>query len=138
MFEIAVQRQFNATHAIVVAGQREPVHGHDWHVQAIIAGPHLDANGLLCDFHAVEAALDAIVQPWRHAHLNSCEGFSSAKLEPTAENVAFLIAQGLDKALKSQLPQGAALACVRVTEAPGCVASYIPTPPDRGEHQELP
>src|SRR5690606_16287926 len=57
MFEISVQRTFSAAHAIVVRGRREPLHGHDWRVTIVVAGNDLDADGLLCDFHALEAAL---------------------------------------------------------------------------------
>lgn len=124
MFEITVRTTFNATHAIVVGGQREPVHGHDWEVLATIAGPTLDDEHLLCDFHAVEAALQAIVDPWRHAHLNDAAAF--AELEPTAERVAEAIASRLADALEGVLPTDAAVSAVRVTEAPGCVATYLP------------
>ncbi len=125
MFEITVQAGFNAQHAILIGGEREPVHGHDWLVEATIAGPTLDAEGLLCDFHAVEAALSAIVKPWIHADLNHDEAFRGRKLEPTAENVAVVIATELERALDGRLPEGARVSRVSVTEAPRCVATYL-------------
>lgn len=127
MFEVTVQRRFNALHAIVVGGHREPLHGHDWLVEATIAGPALDGEGLLCDFHAVEAALEGVVAPWAHTDLNASVAFGGANLEPTAENVAFVVAGELARALAGRLPAGARVACVRVTEAPHCVAAYRPT-----------
>ncbi|MFI4881752.1 MAG: 6-pyruvoyl trahydropterin synthase family protein [Phycisphaerales bacterium JB064] len=126
MFEVTAQRRFNAQHAILIGGEREPVHGHDWLVQATIAGPELDSEGLLCDFHAVEAALGQIVSPWNHDNLNLCEAFRGRKLEPTAENVAFVIATELAMALDERLPRGARVARVSITEAPDCVATYFP------------
>lgn len=126
MFEVTAQTTFNALHAIVIDGQREPLHGHDWLVRATIAGPTLDGDGLLCDFHAVEAALERIAEPWRHRSLNDCEPFRTRGLEPTAEHVAFVVAQGLASLLRDTLPRGARVARVRVTEAPHCVATYAP------------
>ena len=32
MFELEVRRIFSAAHAIVIRGEREPIHGHDWQV----------------------------------------------------------------------------------------------------------
>lgn len=126
MFEITVQAGFNAQHAILIGGEREPQHGHDWLVEATIAGPTLDAEGLLCDFHAVEAALRAIVEPWIHGDLNLAEAFRGRTLEPTAENVALVIAAELERALEGRLPEGAGVSRVAVTEAPRCVATYLP------------
>lgn len=129
MFEITAQTSFNAQHAILINGEREPVHGHDWVVKATIAGPTLDGEGLLCDFHAVEAALRRIVEPWNHDNLNHSEAFRGRSIEPTAENVAMVIASELHAALRPNLPAHARVARVCVTEAPRCVATYIP-PPD--------
>src|SRR5690606_34763268 len=30
MYELKVQREFCAAHALMIKGQREPVHGHNW------------------------------------------------------------------------------------------------------------
>jgi 6-pyruvoyltetrahydropterin/6-carboxytetrahydropterin synthase len=127
-YEITAQATFNAQHAVLIKGNREPLHGHDWVVRATIAGPTLDGDGLLCDFHAVEAMLRSIVGPWNHDNLNHSEAFRGRKLEPTAENVARVVANELARALKATLPQGARVAKVAVTEAPNCVATYIPAP----------
>lgn len=130
MFEITAEATFNAQHAITIGGEREPLHGHDWVVRATIAGPQLDREGLLCDFHAVEAALRGILGPWNHDNLNSSEAFRGRKLEPTAENVAMVVAHELARALKDTLPGGARVARVAVTEAPRCVATYLPPQED--------
>ena len=55
---ISVQRRFMARHAVTINGQEEELHEHDWHVRIEVAGP-LDDEGLLIDFHLLEAALDA-------------------------------------------------------------------------------
>lgn len=123
MYELTIESVFSAAHAIVIAGQREPIHGHDWHVTACIAGPNLDADGLLVDFHAVEAALHAILLPFRNANLNDTPPFN--RTNPTAENVAAYIASSLDARLpRPQLDNPPRVAWVRVTEAHGCAATY--------------
>ncbi len=124
MYEITVEATFNATHAILIKGEREPIHGHDWRVVVTLEGAELDTEGLLCDFHEVESVLDQIITPWRHAHLNDLVAFQG--LEPTAERVSETLARSLSKGLQGRLPDTARVARVAVTEAPGCVATYLP------------
>ena len=117
MFELSVQRVFSAAHALMLAGRREPLHGHDWRVTVVVAGETLDTDGLLCDFHALQAALDEIIAPFCNANLNEVEPFT--RLNPSAEQVARHIADRLAPAL----PPGVRLSRVSVTEAPGCEAT---------------
>lgn len=124
-----VQSEFCAAHALTlggVGGTREPVHGHNWRVEAVVEGPDLDQDGLLCDFHAVEAALATVIAPLDNADLNTAPPLEG--LNPTAEIVARVICEGLAAALKGQLAPGARVARVSVTEAPGCRAEYQPEP----------
>lgn len=123
MFEISVEAQFAAAHAISIAGVRETVHGHNWHVTVIVAGPTLDGDGLLCDFHTVESALRDLTSRFHNQDLNGLPPFRDG-LNPSAENIARTIAEELGAAL--DLAPHAAIASVRVTEAPGCAATYRP------------
>jgi 6-pyruvoyltetrahydropterin/6-carboxytetrahydropterin synthase len=120
MFELTVERVFSAAHAILIGGVREPVHGHDWRVRVTVAGPELDAEDLLCDFHALEGSLDRVIAPFRNADLNRTPPFDH--VNPTAEAVARHIAHGV----AADLPPGVRLAAVALTEAPGCEAVYRP------------
>lgn len=126
MYELEVNAEFCAAHAIVIAGRREPVHGHNWRVTLTVAGPTLDGDGLLCDFHEVEAALRQAVAPLDNADLNAAGPFD--RLNPTAEHVARHLAERVSAALTGRLPPGARVASCRVTEAPGCAATYRPDP----------
>ena len=126
MFRLTVQAEFCAAHALTIGGEREPLHGHNWRVEAVVEGPDLDADGLLCDFHAVEAALAGVIEPLDNADLNQAPPL--AGLNPTTENVARVICDGLAAALEGVLPVGARVARVTVTEAPGCRAEYQPEP----------
>jgi 6-pyruvoyltetrahydropterin/6-carboxytetrahydropterin synthase len=131
MYELGVQAVFSAAHAIRIRGEREPLHGHDWLVRAVVRGKELDAEGLLCDFHAVESALREVLAPFRNTNLNTQPPFADsgrkgAKPEnPTAECVARVIADRLVACLRGKLPPGVSLARVSVTEAPGCEAVYV-------------
>lgn len=122
MYEITVTREFAAAHALVIQGEREPLHGHNWRVTAAVAGPALNADGLLCDFHEVERALDDVIAPWRNGDLSGSPLF--ARANASAENVARAVSDGLAARLAHSLPTGTGVAWVRVTEAPGCAATY--------------
>ncbi len=123
MFEIAVEAQFAAAHALTIAGVRETVHGHNWHVTVTVSGKTLDSDGLLCDFHTVESSLRDLTGRFHNNDLNAVAPFDRG-LNPSAENVARVIAEELKANL--DLSPHAAIASVRVTEAPGCAATYRP------------
>lgn len=123
MFELTVTDEFCAAHAIVIGGRRETVHGHNWRVSVTVAGPHLDEDGLLCDFHAIERDLHAVIAPFHNGDLNATPPFDT--VNPTAEHVARHIAQQLAPGL----PGHVRIAAVSVTEAPGCTATYRPPSP---------
>lgn len=120
VFELTIATTFSAAHALVIRGEREPVHGHDWHVEAVVQGHTLDEDGLLCDFHMLEAALNEIVSPFQTADLNASPAF--AGMNASAEHVA----RHIGEELVARLPQGVRLQRVSVTEAPGCRAGWIP------------
>lgn len=125
MYELTINTVFCAAHAIMIRGEREPVHGHNWRVSAVVSGPTLDGDELLVDFHALERALAEIVRPFHNNDLNRTPPFDRAN--PTAEMVARHIAESLmtrlDAGAKSR---GVRVASVGVTEAEGCVATYRP------------
>lgn len=120
MFELTVEREFCAAHAIVINGVREPRHGHNWRLVVAVAGPRLDDDGLLCDFHVIEQALDRVLEPLRNVDLNETPPFD--RVNPTAENVARHVAESI----LGGLPVGVRLDHVSVTEAPGGRATYRP------------
>ena len=123
MFELTVHHEFCAAHAIVMAGVREPVHGHNWRVAVTVQGPGLDSDGLLCDFHRLEADVRAAAAPFHNADLNAVPPFD--RVNPTAERVA----QHLAECVSRGLPATVRVAGVSVTEAPGCVAVFRPETP---------
>src|SRR4051812_35540071 len=97
MYELSVEREFCAAHAITMAGQREPMHGHNWRVTVVVAGEKLDANGLLCDFHLIERQLDRVIGQVHNRTLNEIPPFD--RINPTAEHVARHFADAVAAAL---------------------------------------
>lgn len=122
MFEITVETEFCAAHALSIAGQREKTHGHNWHVTVCVAGEILDPDGLLCDFHTVQASLNEIIEPFQNTNLNDTPPFD--RDNPSAENVARHIGVQLSSRIDPALAPHAAVAWVRVTEATSCAATY--------------
>jgi 6-pyruvoyltetrahydropterin/6-carboxytetrahydropterin synthase len=120
MYEIEVERDFSAAHAITIEGRQEVAHRHAWHVSVAVSGSRLDGDGLLCDFHVLEDMVEAIVDRLHGKDLNKTPPFD--EINPSAEMVACHIAEGL----ASTLPDGVVLSRVSVTEAPGCTATYRP------------
>lgn len=120
MYEVRVQAGFSAAHQLrLYDGRLEPLHGHDWHVEAVFRGPELDAIGVLIDFVRVEAALRDIVSALHHACLNEVPALEGAN--PSAEHVARFVFG----ALRDRLGSSAPLVAVHVREAPGCIAAYM-------------
>ena len=121
MYEISVSGRFIAEHQLrLPGGGYESPHAHDWRVTVEIAGPNLDQNGLLIDFHEIKARLDELLAIFYDRNLNRLPAFQH--LPPSAENVARHIAEQMG----GLLPEGARLKCVEVEEARGCIARFLP------------
>lgn len=122
MYELTVDAEFCAAHAIIIAGVREPNHGHNWRVTVTVCGPQLDADGLLCDFHDVERALKSVIAPFHNNDLNALPEFQA--MNASAELVAREIWSGVNARMAGKLARGAWIGAVRVTESVGCAATY--------------
>ena len=123
MYEITVSKVFSAAHAIRLSdGSREPLHGHNWHVEVTVGREELDAIDVVMDFHELEAIVDSLVKQVDNQNLNEADPFADGKINPTAERVAWW----LGTVVARQLPDRVTLSHVTVTEAPGCRAIYRP------------
>ena len=98
----------------------ETLHGHDWRVQVQVVGDSRDADGLLCDFHALETAIDRVLARFHSRTLNDVPPFDHTN--PTAE----LVARHVADEVAGALPAGVRLGSVSIGEAPGCEAIYRP------------
>ena len=116
-FEITTTRSFSAAHQLrLYDGSLEPLHGHNWRVRVTVSADALDAIGVVMDFHELERLVDAVVGPMHNRHLNELVAF--AELNPSAENVALVIARAL------RLPKVVRLTSVEVWETPENSAAY--------------
>jgi len=119
VYRVTAERRFTGTHAVRVGGAWEASHAHDWAVEVSIVGPELDEDGLLVDFCRVQADLDGVLGRLDGRDLN--EAPIMRGLNPTAEHVARIVYDALTEAP----PAGGVIESVRVTEAPGCTATYF-------------
>ncbi len=102
----------------------EELHGHHFRVRAMVEGPALDDEGLLCDFHLLERSLDEAIRPFAGRTVNGTPPFD--RVLPTAEAMA----KHFHDALAATLPAGVRMVEVAVGEAPGCTAIYRPNHPE--------
>jgi len=120
MYEIRVNTHFLADHQIRIPnGFLEPIHGHEWKIEAVFRGPKLDEVGILVDFTLIEKSLKEIIAPFENSIMNNVPALEGQN--PTAENIARYIFIQLQKNLENNV----SLAAVYVMEAPGCIAGYL-------------
>ncbi len=124
-YVVRVRCRFEAAHHLTsYRGAPEPVHGHSWQVEAVLAAPELDGEGMACDFVAVRAALAALAATLDHRDVNTVPPFD--RLSPTTERLARWFFDSLQQPLAGL---SATLAEVSVWEGPDCSATYRPPPP---------
>ncbi len=119
-FEITVREEFAAAHRLRLAdGSWEPLHGHNWRVQVELAGPRLDAIGVLADFTDIRGMLRDAAGRLHDSCLNDLGEFQDRN--PSAENVAVYFYN----ALRNRIPDGVRLRRVRVWETDACAAAVV-------------
>ena len=120
MYEAAYETTFCATHRLTRDGQFiEPLHGHDWRVEAVVAGETLDDVGVVLDFEVLKDVVGEVAARFHYRDMNEHPAF--AQTSPSAEAVARYF---FDEVRNGLGAQGRHLRRVRVWEAPGCSASY--------------
>jgi 6-pyruvoyltetrahydropterin/6-carboxytetrahydropterin synthase len=122
-FEISTTRSFSAAHQLrLYDGSLEPVHGHNWRVRVTVAADRLDAIGVVMDFHELERLVDRVITPWHNHHLNEVSAFRDGSTNPSAENVAAVVA----RAVAPDLPRNVRLISAEVWETDTNSAVYRP------------
>ena|SRR5438128_2363453 len=118
-FQITTTRHFSAAHQLrLYDGSLEPLHGHNWKVKVTVSAPKLDEIGVVMDFHDLERRLNKVIDPMHNRNLNDLPHFKSTN--PSAENVALHIAEGID------LPMAIKLESVEVWETAENSAVFSP------------
>ena len=97
------------------------MHGHNWKVEAEVEASQLDDVGMGIDFKAIRQQVRELTDTLDHRYLNEIKPFD--QINPTAENIAAFLFQGLAKALNNKHICVKAItlweterACVRYTE----------------------
>jgi len=121
LFEVAYETTFCATHVLTDAGHPiEPLHGHDWRVEAVAAGDALDVIGVVVDFERLKKAVGEVASRFHYKDINSHPDFAGQS--PSAEAVARYFFREVRKGMGAE---GKLLRRVRIWEAPGCSATYV-------------
>ena len=119
MFTLEVDAEFAAAHQLRhYRGRCENLHGHNWRVRLAVAGRRLDEAGMLVDFTLLKRWLREELETMDHQFLNEIPPFDA--VNPTSENIARLLAERL----APRLPEGVAVAYVRVWESARASATY--------------
>ncbi len=120
MYELTIISDFAAAHNLrFYEGECERLHGHNWKVEATVAGRKLDRIGLAMDFKALKRILEDILERLDHKYLNEIMPFD--RENPSSENIARYIFNQFKKDIKGK---GIKVARVRVWESDNAAATY--------------
>lgn len=94
MFEITVKDHIASAHQLHgYDGPCAHLHGHTWHIEAVVTGHDLDNIGLVVDFKVLKKALKEVLTPLDHVCLNDLPVFKG--INPSTENLAKIVYQTL-------------------------------------------
>jgi len=120
MFTITVKKTFFASHYLKnYSDVNEPIHDHQWIIEAKFESSTLDKAGCAIDFRDIDRAFQEILTPYQGKNLNDLEAFK--KTSPSAENIACVVFEQLSKFLKGK---AAHLASVTAWEDESHGATY--------------
>ncbi|MGH9323062.1 MAG: 6-pyruvoyl trahydropterin synthase family protein [Vicinamibacteria bacterium] len=118
-YEVSAETTFAASHQLRgYKADIEPLHGHNFRVEAFVSTETLPDSGLVLDFLELEAKLKEVVSPYDHRHINEIPPFD--RVNPTTENLARFFHEKLSKLL----PPECRLRRIRVWEAPTYSATF--------------
>lgn len=121
MFELTVSQKIKAAHAIrTTSGEFEPLHTHEWKIDAVVVGRELDATGCVADFALIQRRLRSCLSAWDGKNLNELGMFLD--IPPSTEFLARCLFDQLQSVLQEE---GVTLKKVTVWETENCAASFI-------------
>lgn len=120
LYTVIVRAEFNAAHKLRdYRGKCESLHGHNWSVDVTVGSKKLNKIGMVMDFTELKRAVYILLENLDHKFLNELEPFK--KINPTSENIARYIYNGLKKVCKKHKVK---LMNVMVGETPTSAAIY--------------
>jgi 6-pyruvoyltetrahydropterin/6-carboxytetrahydropterin synthase len=121
VYELKVVTRFAAAHRLTMVGAKcENMHGHNWTIEAYVAGGQLDGAGVLMDFGLIKARLREIIGRLDHQYLNELEMFAGR--QPSSERIAAYVAEELRRAITAP---GVRVSRVSAWESEDACATYI-------------
>nr|VFK24578.1 MAG: 6-pyruvoyltetrahydropterin/6-carboxytetrahydropterin synthase [Candidatus Kentron sp. LPFa] len=119
---LKVITDFAAAHSLRgYPGACRQLHGHNWKVEVEATTKSLDELGMGIDFQVIKKCVQSVTHELDHRYLNEIPPFD--KENPTAENIAAYLFQGISRALNDKQVQISAVtlweterACVRYQE----------------------
>jgi 6-pyruvoyltetrahydropterin/6-carboxytetrahydropterin synthase len=120
MYELLVKSHFSSAHRLRgYHGKCENLHGHNWNVEVTIRGGKLNPQGMIIDFDELKKVINSVLEEYDHKYLNELPDFR--RLNPTTENISFLISGKIQKKLKAKRVK---VIKVCVWESDQCGACY--------------
>lgn len=121
-FTLKITTDFAAAHTLRdYPGDCSRMHGHNWKVEVAVTATALDDKGMGVDFKVIKLAARELAGQLDHRYLNEIPPFDN--INPTAENIAVFLYQGLSKMLNTERIRVSEVAlweteraCVRYTE----------------------
>ncbi len=121
-FDITVLGTFSGAHRLRLPnGEWEPLHGHNWRVEVVIAAQRLDRWDMAVDFLDVQRWLRETLAKLEHRYLNEMPEFR--RRNPSAERIAMFIAERVASSLKRS---GCRVVQASVWETDETCATYYP------------
>ena len=94
LYEVKIVTDFAAAHQLRnFRGKCENLHGHNWKVEVVLRGYHLDESGVLVDFGEVKQVTRSILTELDHRYLNDLPFFQNRN--PSSENIAHYLFERL-------------------------------------------
>lgn len=120
MFTLCVKDSFAAAHRLIgYKGKCEELHGHNFTVEACVAGKELQDDGMLMDFAVIKRYLHEVLDGLDHRYINDIPFFSGHA--SSAEYIAVYVFSEMEKRMADERVK---MKKVRVWESDRACASY--------------
>lgn len=99
MYRLKVQDAFSSAHFLRnYQGACENLHGHNWKVELVVEGIHLNEIEILIDFKELKKILKEVLEELDHRLINDLPYFQSRN--PSSENLARYIFEKVKEKIK--------------------------------------
>lgn len=121
VYRVKAEASFSASHQLRgYKAELEPLHGHNFRLEATLEASELEELGLVLDFVELEAMLKEVIAPFDHRHVNEIPPFD--RINPTTELMARHFYEELEKRLPAPRVR---LRQITLWEAPTYCATYM-------------